>query len=70
MFPHHYCSRYRAVFYSDYTYSEAKEISQKNDEILTELCKGIKNEKEVDLKLAEKLIFSKSIQLSKKLWFE
>ena len=31
LFPPAYCSRYRAVFYGDYTYKEAKDISDKNE---------------------------------------
>lgn len=31
LFPQAYCSRYRAVFYGDYTYKEAKDISDKNE---------------------------------------
>jgi len=34
LFPNHFCSRYRAIFYGDYSYAEAKRISEKNEQIL------------------------------------
>lgn len=37
LFPNHYCSLYRAVFYGDYSYYEAQQVAVKNEKILTQL---------------------------------
>lgn len=52
LFPHHYCSHYRAVFYSEHSYEEAKLISEKNEKILDELTKNLKSPEDLDIPLA------------------
>ena len=62
-FPQEYISRYAQVTFSRVPYTKALSAGLIQNEILSELCKGIKNEDETDLNLAEKLIREKITSL-------
>lgn len=58
-FPGRYLSRYALVTFSNVPYKVAQAVGIVDEEILAELCQGIKDASQVDLAKAEKLIDSK-----------
>lgn len=58
-FPGRYVSRYGLVTFSNIPYKVALEVGIADEEILSELCQGISDPEQVDLKKAEKLIDTK-----------
>lgn len=55
-FPGRYISRYALVTFSNIPYNVAKQAGVIEDSMLSELCSGLQNADDVDLRLAEKLI--------------
>ena len=55
-FPEKYISRYGLVTFSRHPYSVALEAGKIQEKILEQLCSGLSNPNDVDLRLAEKLI--------------
>ena len=58
-FPEHFRSRYGLVTYTLVPYHLVKEVGAIQDEVLDQLCLGIKSPDEMDLELARKLISQK-----------
>lgn len=64
-FPDKFRSRYGLVTYTLNPYHLVKEVGVIQDEVLDQLCNGIKSPDDVDMKLAEKLIDEKIVP-----WFQ
>ncbi len=58
-FPEHFRSRYGLVTYTLVPYHLVKEVGSIQDEVLDELCSGIKSPDELDVELARELISKK-----------
>lgn len=64
-FPDKFASRYALVTFTHTPYSVCRDAGVIIDEIVGELCKGIKSAEEIDLKKAEKMIDEKLVPVLK-----